>query len=51
VLGTGAGLVALLIDAEPATAAEVTGLGILGRDVLRVVDEWRSDTDGEGHRP
>src|SRR4051794_10051017 len=31
VLGTGAGLVALLIDAEPATAAEVTGLGILGR--------------------
>jgi signal transduction protein with GAF and PtsI domain len=51
VLGTGASLVALLVEGGPSTAAEVTGLEALGRDVLRVVEEWRSGTGGEGSRP
>lgn len=50
-LGTGASLVALLVEAGPSTAAEVTGLEVLGRDVLRVVEEWRSGSGTEGSRP
>src|SRR3954452_5396980 len=40
-LGTGASLVALLVEGGTSTAAEVTGLDLLGRDVLRVVEQWR----------
>jgi signal transduction protein with GAF and PtsI domain len=54
VLGSGAALVALLVEGGLSTATGTTGLpGLesLGRDVLRVVDEWRSDTGGEGLQP
>jgi GAF domain-containing protein len=46
-LGTGASLVALLVGAEPSATAEITGLDLLGRDVLRVVEQWRTDAAGE----
>jgi signal transduction protein with GAF and PtsI domain len=50
VLGTGASLVALLVQGGSAAATEVTGLDLLGRDVLRVVEQWRADTAGEDSR-
>jgi signal transduction protein with GAF and PtsI domain len=54
VLGTGASLVALLVESGPSTpsgAPGPVGLDALGRDVLRVVEEWRSgDADGSAHR-
>jgi GAF domain-containing protein len=46
-LGTGASLVALLVEAGPSATAELAGLDLLGRDVLRVVEQWRADTTGE----
>ena len=49
-LGTGASLVALLVGAGPSATAEVTGLDLLGRDVLRVVEQWRAETTGEDSR-
>jgi signal transduction protein with GAF and PtsI domain len=49
VLGTGASLVALLVDGGLSAAREeATGLDLLGRDVLRVVEQWRS-ADRGGH--
>jgi signal transduction protein with GAF and PtsI domain len=51
VLGTSASLVALLVEGGPSTAPEVTGLDHLGRDVLRVVEEWRSGNPGESSHP
>jgi hypothetical protein len=51
VLGTGASLVALLVEGGQSARPGVTGLDRLGRDVLRVVEEWRSgDGDGSGRR-
>ena len=50
-LGTGASLVALLVEAGPSTGAEVIRLEVLGRDVLRVVEEWRSGGGAGGSRP
>jgi signal transduction protein with GAF and PtsI domain len=47
VLGTGASLVALLVEGGPSAAPpEASGLDRLGRDVLRVVEEWRSGGAG-----
>jgi signal transduction protein with GAF and PtsI domain len=51
VLGTGASLVALLVEGSPSTRVADTGLEVLGREVLQVVEGWRSSTGGEGSRP
>jgi GAF domain-containing protein len=50
VLDPAVDLVALLVGAGPSATAEVTGLDLLGRDVLRVVEQWRAETTGEDSR-
>jgi signal transduction protein with GAF and PtsI domain len=51
VLGTGASLVALLVEGSTSAAGGSPGLDTLGRDVLRVVQEWRSGQGGGSTHP
>jgi GAF domain-containing protein len=51
VLGTGASLVALLVEGAPTATSGGAGLDLLGREVLRVVEEWRSGRDGGSTHP